>query len=119
MRFRQGIIIDDKRTPNEALQGLDIDWDDCGEWWLSPNYFAFQSVIAVDGVPDFVTFDHDLADFVGDREYTGADCAKFLIELCHTENIKFPEYRIHSANGPGRLVIESLIESAKRAGYIY
>jgi len=48
------------------------------------------------------------------KEKTGLECAKFLVEYCVNENIKLPEYLVHSANPPGKKNIESFLENAKK-----
>ena len=84
----------------------------------------FIKWIETNGVPDLVAFDYDLADVVElkeelpieewfdldeNRVYTGLDCAKFLLNFCKKNNLKLPEYIIHSANPCGSEEIKRLI----------
>lgn len=75
------IYVDDLRIP----VGKDIT--------LVKNYFEFYNDSQIDDL--FISFDHDLACYVEDREYTGMDCAIFLYEkgiipagICvHSDNV--------------------------------
>ena len=46
-------------------------------------------------------------------EKTGMDCAKWLVEYCINNNLKFPDYEVHSMNVIGKMNIKSYIESFK------
>lgn len=62
-------------------------------WVVVRSYAAFIAHIKAHGVPDVISFDHDL----GTRE-SGYDCARWLIE--HRYRVKF--WRVHSMNPVGR-----------------
>jgi hypothetical protein len=100
-------------------------------WRVARNYAQFVDLVESEGVPDFVSFDHDLGDehyllanarFAdwynyykdGDREFTGYDCAKWLINYCINNNYKLPQYAVHSQNPVGRDNIVQYLESYKR-----
>ena len=60
------------------------------------------------------SFDHDLQCFEDDKEYTGLDCAKFLIEYIMDNPHLDPNdlnYIVHSKNPCGKLNIESYINT--------
>lgn len=65
------------------------------------------------GLPEFISFDHDLADFdENGKERTGHDVAKFLIEYMMDNNIQVRfDYVVHSANPVGKHNIESYLEN--------
>jgi len=75
--------------------------------------------ILENGIPYYVSFDHDLADIKYEkgkmsweyREKTGYDSAKWLCYHCLDNNIKFPEWQVHSANNTGKKNIESFIKN--------
>jgi hypothetical protein len=124
------IFLDDERSPQQ------VTWIDMplGPWVVVRNYDEFVDYITKNGIPSFVSFDHDLADehyrpemynpdkklymsFYTDgtfKEKTGLACAQWLVEKCLNENITFPDYQVHSMNPIGRENIAGYIESFKR-----
>jgi hypothetical protein len=128
------LFLDDVRIPKDAI-GLIPDkhnkfyWEN--DWEIVTNYDDFVEYIELNGVPKFVSFDHDLGDTAMDEyfrnvatngtldyenieEKTGLDCAKFLVEYCVDKNQPLPEYLVHSANPVGKKNIESFLENAKK-----
>ncbi len=92
------------------------------------NYPEFVSFVEKNGLPDFISFDHDLADehykegaknnfvnfdYSNVAEKTGYDCAKWLIEYCLKNNLEMCEYDVHSLNICGRHNIVSVLENFK------
>jgi len=79
--------------------------------------------ITENGLPDMVSFDHDLADVYYDpktrvqgfkyHETTGYDAAKWMCEYCWTNGLPLPEWEVHSANPVGRDNINQLLENYK------
>jgi hypothetical protein len=99
-----------------------------GPWIIVRNYNAFVDYITKNGIPAFVSFDHDLGhdayvefsraytsdkkfNYENVKERTGYECAKWLVEKCLDENQPFPNYQVHSMNPIGKSNIESYIES--------
>lgn len=130
MRNDTILILDDVRSISDVLtiNRMNVFGDTVK---LVKSYREFCDWVTSNGVPAFVSFDHDLADVrePGDgalivvasdwtKEKTGVDCAAFLIEYCHAEGERFPVYNVHSANPVGAANIRGLIESALRSGYI-
>jgi hypothetical protein len=128
------LFLDDVRSPKDAI-GLVPDkhnkfyWEN--DWDVVKDYNEFVLYIETNGVPKFVSFDHDLGDTAMDeyfrnvatkgtldydniKEKTGLDCAKFLVEYCVDENQTLSEYIVHSANPVGKKNIESFLENAKK-----
>lgn len=67
------------------------------------------------GIPAFVSFDHDLGD-VSEDEKTGYSFAKFLIDYMFDNNIKEPfEYFVHSSNPVGKINIETYLNNGFNA----
>jgi hypothetical protein len=102
-------------------------------WVICKNYEEFVNTLITKGLPDFVSFDHDLADehiyfFFENgghdnppdsqshtfKEPTGYDCAKALISYCLNEGSMLPEFAVHSMNPGGSENIKSILESFKR-----
>lgn len=110
--MKRKLYLDDVRTPS-------------ADWFVVRNYEDFLQWIEKRGLPDVVSFDHDLADISYDtrtgresftyREKTGADAARRLVQYCLTMGHKLPECRIHSANPVGRKNIEFELNVYHRA----
>ena len=65
------------------------------------NINEFQKYIMSNGMPDLVSFDHDL----GAGLEKGSDCAKWLQQYCMQNKIPIPKYHIHSANNNAQKLI--------------
>ena len=134
------LFLDDERTPAQ------VTWTQIPRdrvYTVVRNYNEFVKTIISFGIPEFVTFDHDLADthyevmlkevaasrhtaFVDDEhgglnltfdygpEKTGYDCAKWLVDFCSERGVKFPQYAVHSMNPIGADRIRQYIENAKK-----
>lgn len=81
------------------------------------NYEQFCEWIESNGLPDIISFDHDLSidHYAGDfsKEKTGMDCAKWLVEYCLDNNKECPEFLVHSQNVVGKQNIFSLLNGFK------
>ena len=103
------IFLDDERVPNNVtwikLPSVDF--------VVLKSYNEFVDYITKFGVPDFVSFDHDLglphygSDYSDER--TGYDCAKWLRNYCLENNLQFPKYTVHSMNPVGKQRILNLL----------
>ena len=92
-------------------------------WIIVRNYEEFCELIKSNGLPDIVSFDHDLADIHylsmnnGDIDYenttekTGYHCAKWMLDYIMDKDLynELPSCYIHSINRVGMLNIYSLI----------
>jgi len=120
------LFLDDYRVPN------DVKWvklPKCDNWDIVRNYDEFTDYIKKNGKPNFVAYDHDLADvhytksdfidYNNYKEKTGYDCAKFLVLMCASKNIKHPNYIVHSMNPDGKANIESYINSYNKSFSIF
>lgn len=76
---------------------------------LVKNYEEFTAFISQNGLPDFISFDHDLG-----LEESGFDCAKWLVNYCLDYQKKLPEFVVHSKNPVGKENIESLLNHFKK-----
>lgn len=74
-----------------------------------------KSWIVEHGIPDFISFDHDLAD--DDHNTTGYALAKWIVDGVLDGNLEFPagfKYQVHSANPVGRANIVGLLDNFLR-----
>ena len=100
--------------------------------WVK-TYDEFVNYITNHGLPDGISFDHDLADehyresmydkdghysnYYNDgtfKEKTGYDCAKWLTDYCIHNDLQIPIYGVHSANPIGKQNIISILETFKK-----
>lgn len=103
------LFLDDLRVPEI------VDWVTLPrvKWFVVRNFKDFVYKIEKDGLPDIVTFDHDLSlrdaetyinagrNVVNYRDYqepTGLNCAIWLVTYCRKKNVDLPEFYIHSKN---------------------
>ena len=115
--------LDDLRNPFLDEEGKVPNGND--KWninWVL-NFEQFTKWIEMYGLPDAISFDHDLApehytpeyfwdDYDASKKYqewkktvykelTGEDCAIWLIDYCSVNKLDLPIYYIHSANPVG------------------
>lgn len=69
-------------------------------WDLAVNFDDFKSYIREYGVPELISFDHDLGP-----GKTGYDCAKWLVD----QHLAINEFEVHSMNPVGRDNIINLL----------
>lgn len=94
------------------------------DWVIVRNYEEFVQVIEEKGLPYLISFDHDLSwdhynidfdvwdDYSSEQlgvEKTGADCAEWLKNYCIENNLKLPEFYVHSMNPVGRENIKRIL----------
>lgn len=101
------------------------------EWIIVRNFNDFKKALDEKGIPNKVSFDHDLGEDVAvelrewgmskrqARKYkkqskSGYDCAKDLINCCHAKKIPLPEYYCHSMNPIGKENILVLLNNFKK-----
>lgn len=124
--MRKLFLDDSRRAP-------DFTWD------VVRNYAEFVSYISLHGMPDMISFDHDLGQEHYDHycstigpvsievdlnkiqipyqtftEKTGYDCAKWLIVHCMDNKLRLPSYMVHSMNPVGKKNIEFVLSAERR-----
>lgn len=110
------LFLDDIRMPEDCLtymQRRNFSLEIYKETWLiARNYEEFVSCIDENGLPEMISFDHDLGEKESE-EYgkTGLDCAKWLVDYCLDKKMKLPKYIVHSMNPVGVENIEGLLKS--------
>jgi hypothetical protein len=136
------LFLDDIRMPDaafiyaERIKLLDKTHTRSCEWEIVRNYNDFCEFIDKFGIPEIVSFDHDLTmEFMqhyydvtsktGVVEYDkleskcGLDCIKYLCDYCERFQLKFPRYFIHSANRWGTINMRAYIkEFFKKCGHL-
>jgi hypothetical protein len=126
------LFLDDVRNPNDVTHYCQSDLIPLyakENWVIVRNYTEFQFWINNMGLPDVISFDHDLADehysplMYGDKynelydvfkEKTGYDCAVWLVEYCLDRGIDIPDFYVHSMNPVGAKKIEGLLTNYQK-----
>lgn len=111
---KTALYLDDLRLPTTTIDGYQ-------SWTVVRNYEQFVRHIKDNGIPDLISFDHDLADehmadyfnnqahgvntidYKRFKEKTGVDCLNWLIELVmdNPEEVKPFTVWVHSHNPLG------------------
>lgn len=121
------LFLDDFREVRQAAQymfpriGSNNNLYNEDGWIVAKNYDEFTDIILKNGIPDLISYDHDLADehyIACDKgenrddykEKTGLDCAKWMLEFCKSLNKDHPPYFIHSMNPIGTENIRKLLK---------
>lgn len=108
------LFLDDVRTPSRVYPDtFDRDWVVC------KNFQEFTTCIRIKGLPQFVSFDHDLAEehYIPENkvenyvEKTGYDCAKYLVAYCMDNNLRLPPWAVHSMNPVGAQNIRHVLNT--------
>lgn len=124
------LFLDDFRTPIIAF-GYKKNWKylEHNRWIIVRSYNEFVEFVEghyrADGSwPELISWDHDLADAHYDpetwtenfvyQEKTGHDAAKWLVEFCLDNNLKLPDYLVHSMNPGGADNINGVLSNFKK-----
>lgn len=107
MNKYQKIYLDDIRNPKT------------NGWIVIRTYREFVDWITENGIPDEVSFDHDLSieptSFsTENKEYTGYDAAKWLGQYCWENGIPIPKWNVHSANPVGKENITNFLKNMEK-----
>ena len=108
--------LDDQRNPfkDNWVRDYSPIGEDCEINWIK-TYRDFVYRITEHGLPDAICFDHDIENFHINkstfREYTGYDCAKWLIDYCLDGDLDLPLFSIQSSNPAGKENIKSLLNN--------
>lgn len=109
------ILLDDIRTPYDVFKNtVDFEYYKNEDWVIIKTYEDFVIHIEEHGIPDIVSFDHDLTyehylsenqkniDYDAMKVKTGYHAATWLIEYCKNKNLKLPKVKVHSQNPEGK-----------------
>ena len=101
--LKKALYLDDKRVPLKSIPGYE-------DWVIVKNYDEFKEYIENNGIPDYISLAHDLADehvqdFVkyqsqgimainyGDyKEKTGLHCLRWLCEYVEENHEKYKAF---------------------------
>lgn len=105
--MKYSMFLDDIRDPSMYYPNQDM--------VVCRDYKSARDYVEKNGLPDFISFDHDLGDLSSD-EKTGYSFAKFLIDYMFEHNLKEPfEYFVHSSNPVGKVNIETYLTNGFNA----
>jgi len=121
MKYNLFLDDDPKRTPCKVGEWMPEQVKPlyCEKLWVRVwDYKSFVATIERKGIPEIVSFDHDLADehyqALGTpsnqhvfTEKTGLDCMKWMINYITDHKVKPPFVMVHSMNPDGRINIVS------------
>ena len=122
------LYLDDRRNP---FFELPLEIQENYKIFLVRDFKEFEAFITTRGIPEFISFDHDLHpehytpeffwnDYSESKKYqefvkkkyknpTGEDCALWLRTYCGNKGFDIPKYLIHSANPVGSDWIRELL----------
>lgn len=108
------LFLDDIRLPSD-VKWLKLPNDE--RWIIARSYGEFVDTIEQRGLPEFVSFDHDLSEhhykvsvmeneglhkFIDyGPEHTGFEAALWLCNYCQKNKLALPKYEVHSLNEKG------------------
>lgn len=116
------LFLDDFRDPYDCVNYMYARTTEShlygeSDWIVVRDAKEFEEYINTNGLPDLISFDHDLAldhyapaedvDYnqwlleQHSKEKTGYDCAKFLANYCIEHKLLLPKYLVHSMNPVG------------------
>lgn len=122
------LFLDDIRQPKDAWAYTSNPIYTRQDWSIVRNYTEFVVYIETNGLPDLISFDHDLAiehyqtlldeglskraarKQAAPMEKTGHDCARWLVEYCRERDLDLPKYLSHSMNPVGK---ENILNTLK------
>jgi hypothetical protein len=126
------LFLDDERIPYSTNDELDayyysknLDYVNL-EWVIVRTYEQFIDHIKLNGLPQLISFDHDLADeyyqhllknnidYSNYEEKTGMLCVKWLCDYCIDNQLKIPKCLFHTQNLTGKVNMFKYIENYKK-----
>lgn len=128
------LFLDDLREPKECYYymlrriGTTAEVYNESDWDIVRSHDEFCKYITDFGIPEFISFDHDLADshytqwierpdLANKRiftEGTGLDSVLWLKNYCDSSDTSFPASVVHSMNPVGAQRIYDVIKEASR-----
>lgn len=117
--------LDDQRDPNVYFKKKKTDsraWVRNNDFYqenifnnYKPNFIwvknlpEFSGYIIKNGLPDLVSFDHDLSSKTVRCDHNGADCARWLVNYCKENGLQMPKCFAHTANNKRRPVLNNIL----------
>jgi hypothetical protein len=120
--MKYNLYLDDFRDPRDSAFYLKNPIYETLQWVVVRDYDAFVKCVEENGIPEVMSFDHDLAsihyqhqsdiDYDIFSEKTGYECAKWFINYIIDNDLELPKtILIHSMNPVGSANIKSLFDS--------
>lgn len=106
-----GLFLDDMRVPTDVTW---VKYPSGIDWKIVRNCEEFKDYITKHGIPQFITFDHDLGD---EEPLSVAGLAEWLCHEVVEGRVQLPEnfhYFVHSMNPVGGLNIHSKLDQLVR-----
>ena len=120
------LFLDDVRSAEMVFMNtIDPIYENNNEWEIVRSFNEFVSYIEEKGLPEFISFDHDLdydhyklenqqdIDYEKMEIKTGFHAAQWLINYCAENKLKLPNFKVHSMNLAGKRNIERILEKFK------
>lgn len=128
---KYNLFLDDIRFPEKVFDYTGDKMYLTPDWVIVRSYDEFVKYVTENGLPETVSFDHDLADehyhrdmYKGVAEYskhyesfkekTGYDCVKWMVDYCINNEKPFPNWYLHTMNPVGKANMEGYIRSYLR-----
>lgn len=121
------LFLDDCRDLSEAYDVTKFPvYTDEKDWVIVRSFNEFVKYINENGLPDIISYDHDLADehykyacadvipYDNFKEKTGYEAAKWLCEYCQDHKELLPEIFIHTQNTVGGYNIYYYLQNYKK-----
>ena len=93
-----------------------------GDWIIVRTYnefvYTIKELYSNGGSLDVISFDHDLADFQDNVEYTGVDCAKWLVDFLIANAYEVLTISKDKSNSKGVIDMSGESDLIKVAGLI-
>lgn len=118
------LFLDDVRTVDSVFMNtIDPIYEDKNEWEIVKSFDEFVSYIEEKGLPEFISFDHDLdyehykhenqhdIDYDKMEIKSGFHAAQWLVNYCADNKLKLPNYKVHSMNMVGKRNIEQILDN--------
>jgi hypothetical protein len=115
------LFLDDVRSAEMVFMNtIDPIYENNDEWEIVRSFNEFVSYIEENGLPELISFDHDLdfehyklenqqdIDYEKIEVKTGFHAAQWLINYCTDNKLKLPKYKVHSMNLAGKRNIERI-----------
>jgi hypothetical protein len=122
------LFLDDNRQPYDVFKNtIDPIYENNNEWSIVKNYEEFVNAILESGLPEIISFDHDLSqnhylpenqtniDYKTIKDRTGFDAALWLVGYCRMNNLELPIVKVHSANPEGKKNIERVLHLTNKS----
>lgn len=137
--LKKALYLDDVRTPTQNIK-------DHEDWAIVRSYEEFVQWIENNGIPHYVSFDHDLADehmadyfanqaqgnhtinYSRFKEKTGVDCLAYLLDSVHkkmeageTSNLEIIGLHSHNPVGTNNMyaMVQSFQKHFKWSGHVF